>query len=73
MTIVVLAAPTTKKQRREPLRIIGMAASQAQSRSGTVSGRTGRGRGGGRNARLGAAQQEPGEIASGDGKRKAGE
>ncbi|KAJ5818116.1 hypothetical protein N7474_003707 [Penicillium riverlandense] len=71
MTTAVLAAPTTKTKRREPLRTIGMAASQAQSRP--ASSAAGRGRGEERRTtRLSATQQGlEGESPSHDGKRKA--
>ncbi|KAJ6157619.1 hypothetical protein N7470_005211 [Penicillium chermesinum] len=67
MTTTVIAATTTKVKRREPLGTIGMAASQAQSRSAGASGRTA----GKRSARLGAAQDGLGEMTNKGGKRPA--
>lgn len=74
MTIAVLAAPTTKTKRREPLGSIGMAASQAQSRpASSATAGEGRGRGERRTTRLSATQQGLAEqTTSKDGKRKAG-
>ncbi|KAJ6014726.1 hypothetical protein N7540_009317 [Penicillium herquei] len=61
MTIAVLAAPVTKIKRREPLGTIGMAGTQAQSRSGRGRPAT----------RLSASQNGLEELANNDGKRKA--
>ncbi|KAJ5161289.1 hypothetical protein N7492_006681 [Penicillium capsulatum] len=69
MTTAVLAATTTTVKRREPLRTIGMAASQAQSRPAPASGGAGRGRG--RPTRNSASQQGLEEITTNEGKRKA--
>ncbi|KAJ5377194.1 uncharacterized protein N7496_004603 [Penicillium cataractarum] len=68
MTIAVLTASTTKTKRREPLRTIGMAATQAQSRAG------GAGKGGGeqKRTRLSASKQNLEEISNNESKRKAG-
>ncbi|CEJ57425.1 hypothetical protein PMG11_06119 [Penicillium brasilianum] len=68
MTIAVLTASTTKTKRREPLRTIGMAATQAQSRSG------GAGKGGGeqRRTRPTASKENLEEISNNESKRKAG-
>ncbi|KAJ5692699.1 hypothetical protein N7462_002122 [Penicillium macrosclerotiorum] len=71
MTIAVLALPTTKTKRREPLRTIGMAAPQAQSRHGAASGGAGRG-GERRSTRLSATQQGLDEMTNHEAKRKAG-
>ncbi|KAJ5234050.1 uncharacterized protein N7469_005816 [Penicillium citrinum] len=70
MTIAVLATTTTKTKRREPLGTIGMAASQAQSRT-TASTSTGRPRGARRSTRNSANQQGLEEITNNDSKRKA--
>ncbi|KAJ5197793.1 uncharacterized protein N7498_006910 [Penicillium cinerascens] len=70
MTIVVLAPPSTKTKRREPLGSIAMAAFQAQSRSAPAS--NGAGRGERRTTRNSASKQGLEEIIN-DGKRKAGE
>ncbi|KAJ5730521.1 uncharacterized protein N7483_005029 [Penicillium malachiteum] len=61
MTIAVLAAPVTKIKCREPLGTIGMAGTQAQSRSGRGRPAT----------RLSASQNGLEELANNDGKRKA--
>ncbi|OQE15259.1 hypothetical protein PENSTE_c029G06663 [Penicillium steckii] len=70
MTIAVLATTTTKTKRREPLGTIGMAASQAQSRT-TASTSAGRPRGARRSTRNSANQQGLEEITNNDSKRKA--
>lgn len=67
MTTTVVATTTTKVKRREPLGTIGMAASQAQSRSAGASGRTGAGK----RTRLSATQDGLGEITNKGGKRPA--
>ena len=72
MTIAVLATTTTKTKRREPLGTIGMAASQAQSRT-TASTSAGRSRGARRSTRNSANQQGLEEITNNDSKRKASE
>ncbi|KAJ5621516.1 hypothetical protein N7528_006299 [Penicillium herquei] len=63
MTIAVLAAPVTKIKRREPLGTIGMAGTQAQSRSGRGRPAT----------RLSASQNGLDELTNSDAKRKASE
>jgi kinetochore protein Mis13/DSN1 len=73
MTIAVLTTSTTKTKRREPLRTIGMAATQAQSRSGAASGGAGKSGGGQRSTRLSASKQNLEEISNNESKRKAGE
>lgn len=70
MTTAVVAATTTKIKRREPLGTIGMAASQAQSRSANASGRTGGSR---RTTRLSATQDGLGGNTNKGEKRQAGE
>ncbi|KAJ5768211.1 hypothetical protein N7533_000794 [Penicillium manginii] len=67
MTTAVLAPPSTRIERREPLATIGMAASQAQSRA-SASGKTRAPR---RSTRNSANQQGLEEIAN-ESKRKAG-
>ncbi|KAJ5153474.1 uncharacterized protein N7482_009952 [Penicillium canariense] len=72
MTIAVLAAPTTKTKRREPLGTIGMAAFQAQSRPGPASSEAGRSGGQRKSKRLSATNHGFEEIMDHEGKRKAG-
>ncbi|KAJ5396976.1 hypothetical protein N7509_005089 [Penicillium cosmopolitanum] len=67
MTTAVLAPPSTRTERREPLGTIGMAASQAQSRASAP----GKARGPRRSTRNSANQQGLEEITNNDSKRKA--
>ncbi|KAL4907915.1 Mis12-Mtw1 protein family-domain-containing protein [Aspergillus multicolor] len=71
MTVTVLATPTTQTKRREPLRVIDMASSQARARHAAAPGGTGKG--GGRRTRSSMDKRETiDEAVNGDKKRKAG-
>ncbi|RDW86922.1 Mis12-Mtw1 family protein [Aspergillus mulundensis] len=72
MTVTVLATPTTQTKRREPLRVIDMASSQARARHAAAPGGTGKS--GGRRTRSSMDKRETiDESVNGDKKRKAGE
>ncbi|CBF83234.1 Mis12-Mtw1 family protein [Aspergillus nidulans FGSC A4] len=73
MTVTVLATPTTKTKRREPLRVIDMATSQARTRHASSAAPGGTGKGGGRRTRASLDKQERNdEGVNGEKKRKAG-
>lgn len=75
MTATVLATTTTQTKRREPLRVLDMATSQARTRhaSSAAPGGTG-GKGTGRRTRSSMDKQERNnESVNWDRKRKAGE
>ncbi|KAL3453260.1 Mis12-Mtw1 protein family-domain-containing protein [Aspergillus insuetus] len=75
MTVTVLATSTTQTKRREPLRVLDMATSQARTRNASSAAPGGTGKGGGRRRRSSLDKQEKEkleEIVSGDKKRKAG-
>ncbi|KAL4775426.1 Mis12-Mtw1 protein family-domain-containing protein [Aspergillus nidulans var. acristatus] len=73
MTVTVLATPTTQTKRREPLRVIDMATSQARTRHASSAAPGGTGKGGGRRTRASLDKQERNdEGVSGEKKRKAG-
>ncbi|KAL4921992.1 Mis12-Mtw1 protein family-domain-containing protein [Aspergillus aurantiobrunneus] len=74
MTATVLATSTTQTKRREPLRVLDMAASQARARhaSSLAPGGT-NGKGGGRRTQSSLDKQEKsGDGINGEKKRKAG-
>ncbi|KAL3438241.1 Mis12-Mtw1 protein family-domain-containing protein [Aspergillus tetrazonus] len=73
MTVTVLATPTTQTKRREPLRVIDMATSQARTRHASSAAPGGTGKGGGRRTRASLDKQERNdEGVNGEKKRKAG-
>ncbi|KAL6232279.1 hypothetical protein BDW75DRAFT_218032 [Aspergillus navahoensis] len=73
MTITVLATPTTQTKRREPLRVIDMATSQARMRHASSIAPGGTGKDGGKRTRSSLDKQERNdEGVNGERKRKAG-
>ncbi|KAL2852620.1 Mis12-Mtw1 protein family-domain-containing protein [Aspergillus pseudodeflectus] len=75
MTVTVLATSTTQTKRREPLRVLDMATSQARTRNAPSAAPGGTGKGGGRRTRSSLDRQEKeklGESLNGEKKRKAG-
>ncbi|KAL4748148.1 hypothetical protein BDW72DRAFT_181063 [Aspergillus terricola var. indicus] len=73
MTVTVLATPTTQTKRREPLRVIDMATTQARTRHASSAAPGGTGKGGGRRTRSSLDKQERNdEGINGEKKRKAG-
>ncbi|KAL4980795.1 Mis12-Mtw1 protein family-domain-containing protein [Aspergillus desertorum] len=74
MTVTVLATPTTQTKRREPLRVVDMATSQARTRHALSSvAPGGTGKGGERRTRSSLDKQERNdEGLNGEKKRKAG-
>jgi kinetochore protein Mis13/DSN1 len=76
MTVTVLATSTTQTKRREPLRVLDMATSQARTRNASSAAPGGTGKGGGRRTRSSLDKQEKDRVeesVNGDKKRKAGE
>jgi kinetochore protein Mis13/DSN1 len=76
MTVTVLATSTTQTKRREPLRVLDMATSQARTRNASSAAPGGIGKGGGRRTRSSLDKQEKDRVeesVNGDKKRKAGE
>lgn len=70
MTVTVVATPTAKTKRRDPLTTINMATSQAQARpASSANGKAGR-KGTRSSARLSLNSQEKSEENSTGGKRK---
>ncbi|KAL2794495.1 Mis12-Mtw1 protein family-domain-containing protein [Aspergillus keveii] len=75
MTVTVLATSTTQTKRREPLRVLDMATSQARTRNASSAAPGGTGKGGGRRTRSSLDKQEKDRVeesVNGDKKRKAG-
>ncbi|KAL3466229.1 Mis12-Mtw1 protein family-domain-containing protein [Aspergillus heterothallicus] len=76
MTVTVVATSTTQtKQRREPLRVLDMATSQARTRNAASAVPGGTGKGGGRRTRSSMDKQDKERVEegiNGDKKRKAG-
>ncbi|KAJ0423658.1 Mis12-Mtw1 protein family-domain-containing protein [Aspergillus carlsbadensis] len=73
MTVTVLATSTTQTKRREPLRVLDMATSQARTRNASSAAPGGTGKGGGRRTRSSLDKQEKvEESVNGEKKRKAG-
>ncbi|KAL2834860.1 Mis12-Mtw1 protein family-domain-containing protein [Aspergillus cavernicola] len=72
MTITVLATSTTQTKRRDPLRVLDMATSQARARYASSAAPGGTGKGGGRRTRSSLEKQERREEGvNGERKRKA--
>ncbi|KAL2855016.1 Mis12-Mtw1 protein family-domain-containing protein [Aspergillus pseudoustus] len=76
MTVTVLATSTTQTKRREPLRVLDMATSQARARNASSAAPGGTGKGGGRRTRSSLDKQEKEkekaeEGINGEKKRKA--
>ncbi|KAL4944522.1 Mis12-Mtw1 protein family-domain-containing protein [Aspergillus oleicola] len=75
MTATVTATTTTTTKRREPLRVLDMATSQARARNGSSAAPGGTGKGGGRRTRSSldkAERNDEGVNGNEDKKRKAG-
>ncbi|KAL2818897.1 Mis12-Mtw1 protein family-domain-containing protein [Aspergillus granulosus] len=75
MTVTVLATSTTQTKRREPLRVLNMATSQARARNASSAAPGGTGKGGGRRTRSSLDKQEKERVeesVNGEKKRKAG-
>ncbi|KAL2867278.1 Mis12-Mtw1 family protein [Aspergillus lucknowensis] len=72
MTVTVIATSTTQTKRREPLRVLDMATSQARARHASSTAPGGTGKGGGRRTRSSLDKQERNEEGvNGEKKRKA--
>ncbi|KAL4809947.1 Mis12-Mtw1 protein family-domain-containing protein [Aspergillus unguis] len=72
MTVTVLATSTTQTKRREPLRVLDMATSQARARPASSAAPGEIGKKGGRRVRTSLDKQERSDEVNGDKKRKAG-